>query len=127
MPVVSIAASPNGEIYFGGYSINRINSVIEGGKTRTMDSIYLDLPSNYDIADLQLDSAKRRLDLSLNQPIPSKGGENYLTIKIPTSLLTEVYKVTGDNPLHESAGSSKNGTAAVPSLEINFTVEESLR
>ena len=99
--------------------------MIEGGKTRTMDSIYLDLPSNYDIANLQVDSAKRRLDLSLNQPIPSKGGENYLTIKIPTSLLTEVYKVTGDNPLHESAGSSKNGTAAVPSHEINFTVEES--
>ena len=91
---------------------------------KTMDSINLDLPSSYDISDLQLDSAKRRLDLSLNQPTLSKSAENYLTIKIPTSLLTEVYKVTGDNPVHESAGSSRNGTA-LPSLEIDFTVEES--
>ena len=52
-PVVSIAQSPSGEIYFGGYHIYKLRSVDMNSKTQDLFPIEIKSLSNVAIKDLQ--------------------------------------------------------------------------
>jgi hypothetical protein len=122
MPVVSLAQSPSGDIYFGGYSIDKLVSLNDDDKISTMESIYLQLPNSVKLDNLQLDTSQRKLDLSLSD----SGGGNMtgttMVVKIPTSLLTDIYKVVQVN---KTPSAQTLSTDANTDNEIDFTVADS--
>jgi glucose/arabinose dehydrogenase len=122
MPVVSLAQSPSGDIYFGGYSLDKLVSLNDDDKISTMESIYLQLPDSVKLDDLQLDTSQRKLDLSLSD----SGGGNItgttMVVKIPSSLLTDIYKVVQVN---KTPSAQTLSTDVNTGNEIDFTVTDS--
>jgi glucose/arabinose dehydrogenase len=96
-PVVSLAQSPTGEIYFGGYSIDKLVGLNEGDKINTMATISLQLPDSIKLDDLQLVSSQRKLDLSLSPSGTTNVTGASMSVKIPSSLLTDIYKVVQED------------------------------
>jgi glucose/arabinose dehydrogenase len=112
MPVVSLAESPDGEIYFAGYSIEKLDDIKEDTMVRTMNEIHVDLPQSFDIGDLKANGIQRTIDLSINLLSTPPNIGNYITMKLPSSLLTDVYKVI-------------KGSSEGQSSEIKFSVGDS--
>jgi hypothetical protein len=112
MPVVALAESPDGEIYFAGYSIDKLDDIKEDTIIRTMNEIHVDLPQSFDIGDLKANGIQRTINLSINLLSTPPNIGNYITMKLPSSLLTDVYKVI-------------KGSSEGQSSEIKFSVGDS--
>jgi glucose/arabinose dehydrogenase len=126
MPVVSLAQSPTGEIYFGGYSIDKLAGLKDGDKINTMESITLQLPNSVKLDDLQMDSSQRKLDLSLSPSGSANVTGSNMVVKIPTSLLTDIYKVVQeDKAAPSNQTTTLDDTAEDNGNELDFTVIDS--
>lgn len=124
-PIVSLSASPSGDIYFGGYNIYKLNSLDDANKAGTLDSIYTEIPDTTEILDLQYHASKRELDLFLTHASQIHASPSSMTIKIPTSLLTDIYKVTEDNKVSHPPDNVINTEDLESATEIDFNVIDS--
>jgi len=103
--IVALAKSPDGDIYYASYDINRLDSVNFNGKSQSLFPIQIDysssiselnglifIPSNNELrVDLKNDAHRNdTVDTNDNN---SKILNAHLTIKIPNKLLDEIISV----------------------------------
>lgn len=90
VPTVAVAQSPDGEIYFGGYQIYRLNSISE--PVGNLHQVIVDAPDGLTISDLQLDleNSKMVIDTTVGDAVDS---DDMLTVRIPKGLITDIATV----------------------------------
>lgn len=95
VPTVAVAQSPEGEIYFGGYQIYRLDAISE--PTRNLHQVIVDAPDGMAISDLQLDleNSKMVIDASLGN---SMDADDMLTLRIPKGLITDITAIRMESP-----------------------------
>ena len=97
-PVISIAQSPSGEIYFGGYHIYKLQSVDMNGKTQDLFPIEIKSLSNVAIKDLQSSpnggGIAVDMHISTNKSRSSSSTTPFLQMNIPSALIPEISSVT---------------------------------
>jgi glucose/arabinose dehydrogenase len=102
IPTVAVAQSPDGEIYYGGYQIYRLDSISE--RTQNVFQITVDAPDVVEITDLQLDRENDRImiDAILAENVQS---EEAMTIKIPKGLISNISAVNLEATTTDGSGS----------------------
>jgi hypothetical protein len=127
VPIVSIAVSPSGEIYFGGYDIYRLDNLDEATKVSVLDTVSVSIPKAYDLIDLQIDIAKRQLDMSINRTQNAALTGNFTLVKIPTTLFVDIYKVKAINKANivQEGKISEDNITLSAEHELDFTIVES--
>jgi glucose/arabinose dehydrogenase/plastocyanin len=97
-PVVSIAQSPSGDIYFGGYHIYKLQSVDMSSKTQDLFPIEIKSLSNVAIEDLQSSNNDGgiavNIHISTNKNGSSSSTRPFLQMNIPSALIPEISSVT---------------------------------
>jgi len=90
VPVVSIAQSPDGKIFFGGYQLYTLDSISK--MRRNVYEVPIDAPSAIDITDLRLfpDQKKVEIDANVNDTLAQR---STLTIKIPKAIVDNITRV----------------------------------
>jgi glucose/arabinose dehydrogenase len=100
-PLTAIAQSPNGEIYFGGYNVYKLDSLVELGnesKQKILFPIEIDSSENIGIKNIDLSDVRQILTLDVSQSAKYDHDDidtpEFLKMKIPTDLFNKIYKVT---------------------------------
>ena len=81
-PVVSVASSPSGELYFAGYEIYKINSIDSENKKVTMYPVVIN-STNVLISQIKFYEKDKKLELDLED----ESGSSTLSVKIPKSMI----------------------------------------
>jgi hypothetical protein len=112
VPTVAVAQSPEGDIYYGGYQIYRLDSISE--RTQNVYQVLVDAPDAVDIMDLQLEMETNRMVLvaSVDQSMDDQDGA--WSVRIPSGLINDINAVT----LEGAEQSSEDTT-------LEFTVDDS--
>ncbi len=108
--ITSIAQSPDGELYYGGYSINKINSVNIDDKKQVLFPIEINFSSSINVNNIYLNSSGNTMVLDIennlhnnNSKVTNNMNDTHssynLSIKIPKSILNEIALIsdTTDN------------------------------
>jgi glucose/arabinose dehydrogenase/plastocyanin len=97
-PVVSIAQSPTGEIYFGGYHIYKLQSVDMNGRTQDLFPIEIKSLSNVAIKDLQSSHDGGGIAVNIHTSVNKNGSSSstipFLQMNIPRALIPQISSVT---------------------------------
>jgi glucose/arabinose dehydrogenase len=93
-PIIAIAQSPDGGIYYGGFKIYRLNSIDTTNKLQILYSVEAKSSAAVDIRQLRINPDKKELvvDIDISNRTDS---HPFLTLKIPRKLLdglSEVYR-----------------------------------
>ncbi len=90
VPTISIAQSPDGKIYYGGYQIYTLDSLSK--KTQNVYEVKIDAPAALTVDDLTVQPEQKKVEINANIS-SALGPDSTLTAKIPKSLLDNVTKV----------------------------------
>ena len=92
--IVSIAQSPSGDLYYGGYNIYKVESISPQSEQRVY-SISANLTNGVNVKDMQLLIPENSLLLHVNYNRNSSG-KTYggMNLKIPFNLLSDIYSVS---------------------------------
>lgn len=90
VPTISIAQSPDGKIYYGGYQIYTLDSLSK--KTQNVFEVKIDAPAALTVDDLTVQPEQKKVEISANIS-SALGPDSTLTAKIPKSLLDNVTTV----------------------------------
>ncbi len=97
-PVISIAQSPAGDIYFGGYHIYKLQSVDTAGKTQYLFPIEIKSLSNVAIKDIQWSHNSAGIAINIRTSTNNNGNSSptvrFLQMNIPVALIPEISSVT---------------------------------
>ena len=103
---ITLAQSPSGDIYYAGYSINRLETVDMNNKIQTLFPIEINQSSavrnisgvyfNSSANKLLIDIDKPTADEPLNQAL-SSSAQTHLQIKVPNDLLNGIFAVSSEN------------------------------
>lgn len=92
--IVSIAQSPSGDLYYGGYNIYKVESISPQSE-QIVFPIVTNLTDGVEVKDLQLLVPEKSLLLHVNYNQNSSGNTSGgMNLKIPFNLLNEIYTVT---------------------------------
>ena len=109
-PVISIAKSPDGDIYFGSFAIKKLNYLEEVGRQPHLFFVSTNIPSTTKVESMEYDQDSNRILFTLQQqpqqslntndgaPEQIASGAN-ATIKISRSLIGTVASVSDENGL----------------------------
>jgi glucose/arabinose dehydrogenase len=119
MPVVGIAASPNGDIYFGAYDLFKLTTIDTQNKDMMMHPIQINT-TNSRLTELTFEKEHKNITASLDaEGIKNVGTNNTISIimKIPRSMI--------DSLSFETSG-IKNNTSQTSEIEpqVKATVED---
>jgi glucose/arabinose dehydrogenase len=102
--VITIAQSPDGEIYYGGYSINKLDFINSDNKRQLLSTIEINHSSLINIKnldfnpsqnvmtlDIKVNSNNHSVDNRLVKEFNNNNFSNSLNIKIPKQLLNNIY------------------------------------
>jgi glucose/arabinose dehydrogenase len=95
-PVIGIAQSPDGNIYYGSYHINKLKPISLNNRIQDVFPIEVNSSSDISIDKLYIPKTKGLL-IDLSRNIVKNGSLSFMNIKIPTSLLGEAMTVTANN------------------------------
>jgi len=96
-PVISIAESPSGDLYYGGYEIYKLEKVDSNNKKPTSFFIEMTSPYNITIDDIEVKPIQNKMIISIN---PYSINNNVLfspfilSLKIPKDLINQVSSVS---------------------------------
>ena len=90
-PIVGIAQSPKGDIYFGAYSIFKLNATDIQLKREYLFPIEINSSANSLIQGVNFNPAERRMLIDINNQ--ANGTGSLLELKIPTALFNNVAAV----------------------------------
>ena len=118
-PVISLAESPTGEVYYGGYGIHKLERVITNDKKLILFPIEVTSPSNIVVSHIKLIPADKKIIVSLEPYRTTKDIEIVslssppITLKIPKSIMEEISLVSatgkkGDKGLDFSISKEKD-------------------
>jgi glucose/arabinose dehydrogenase len=101
-PVIGIAQSPDGNIYFGSYNIYKLDSVNTVSKKQDTFTIELTSSPDVNINDLQASDIKKYVSINLHRNSSNDGNGSSLAypvlkVKIPTGLLDKISTVNAVN------------------------------
>lgn len=93
-PVIGIAESPNGDIYFGAYNIWRLNSSGIDLEKQYLFPIQINATSFTSIDGVQYNKSQNKLLLDLHEEkSPDNSNQSVITLAIPKSLMGNINKV----------------------------------
>jgi len=95
-PVVALAKSPTGDIYFGGYSLFKLDSLETEGKFQFVFPVIVTGSNNLGIESMSFDKSEKSitLDSTSGKNIPSD-----IEILIPKKLIENISRVVVEAPL----------------------------
>jgi glucose/arabinose dehydrogenase/plastocyanin len=97
-PVIFIAQSPSGDIYYGGYHIDKLNSVDINSKVQYLFPIEVKSLSNVAIKDLQSSNNGTGIAVNIHSSVNTNGSSSstapFLQMNIPNTLIPEISSVT---------------------------------
>ena len=91
-PVVGIAESSNGDVYFGAYSIYKLNSTNIEPKDQYLFPIAIDSPRASTIREMKYSEVENKLTISIQNSKDIESPSN-LNIQIPKALISNVTSV----------------------------------
>jgi hypothetical protein len=114
-PVISIAQSPDGNIYFGSYNIYKLDSVNTVSKKQDTFPIELTSPPDVNINNVQASDIKKYVSINLHRSNNNNGGSSsfgypVLKVKIPAGLLDKISTVSATS-IDESRRRTKEPVA----------------
>jgi plastocyanin len=118
-PVIFVAQSPSGDIYYGGYHIYKLNSVDIKSKIQYLFPIEIKSLSNVAINDLQSSNNGTGIAINIHAPANMNGSSStppYLKMNIPNGLMPEISSVTT---------TIKNGGKQPFTKQVVFTITSS--
>jgi glucose/arabinose dehydrogenase len=135
-PVIGIAQAPNGEIYYGSYSIYKLESLDLSTRKAVSYPIQIAATKGLQVKDLEFDQDRRRIALDVVSSLPSATGGNIssqlVSVKVPRTLMDEITDVMEEDenyPLpfvvSTGGGSSSVGGYSVVTLKLDDVNEES--
>jgi hypothetical protein len=99
-PVVGLAESPTGDLYFGAYSIFKLNATEIIPKRQYLFPIMINSSSTSKIQSIQIDSTEREMIIDVNNGVTNanfstanKSSTYPLTLQIPKALIDNVISV----------------------------------
>jgi hypothetical protein len=96
-PVVGIAQSPDGSIYYGGYNIYKLESVVVSSKEQFIFPLEIKITAS-DIKDLQIEPYEKKIVIDVQSYNDSKNNLSpSLVIKIPKKILDGIFTVASNN------------------------------
>jgi glucose/arabinose dehydrogenase len=113
VPVISIAQSPDGSIYYGGYQIYRLSSLT--AKHQNLYEVKIDAPSAIDVTDLIVQPDEKRIEIDSTVNANTVPNSN-ITIQIPQALANNLTKV-----LVEGAPQASISNAKLTATNANYT------
>ncbi len=124
MPIVGVAVSPNGDIYFGGYDLMKLNSIDMQHKVIMTNPIQINT-TNCQLTDLALDNAHKNITASLDPEIVKVGGDNKtsaITMKIPKSMMDNFSFEVSNIETAASEGPTKIVPQVKTTVEGNYNL-----
>ncbi len=128
-PVTSIAQSPSGDIYYGGYHIYKLDSVNVDNKRQDIFPVEIKSPSNMDIQSLQASTIgdknvidvyastnKSQSSSSLSSSVPLS-----LQMSIPRGIIEDVSSVT---TTIISGQARQQQPSIAPTTAVNFAIDD---
>lgn len=124
-PVVGIAESSDGDVYFGAYSVYKLNATNIHPKKEYLYPIEINSSSLYKTADIEFSPVESKLDIKLNGSVAehtstAQPSFSTLILKIPKKLLSDVMEVT--NAVTNSPMSFTNSTSTDEFNKITIKV-----
>jgi glucose/arabinose dehydrogenase len=113
-PVIGIAKSPNGDIYFGAYSIWKLNSTDLGAKKQYLYPVKINTTRISSVEQVQFEPSNNKLIVNLrfqDNITNSKAGTSLLTLDIPQTFLPKISAVvnTADNKQLQFTNATRSG------------------
>jgi glucose/arabinose dehydrogenase len=99
-PVVSIAQSPDGDIYYGGFKINKLKSIDITNKQQILFSVEAKSSDPVDIKNFQINPDKKGIAIEAHISNKTNFFHPFLTIKIPKQLfygISKLYTIDTNN------------------------------
>jgi glucose/arabinose dehydrogenase len=95
-PVIGLAQSPQGDLYFGGYNIYKLDSLEIADRRQDLFPISVTLPAGISLRDLQAsnDADYAFANLNADNITSQSGSSPRISIKVPIELIPEVFAVT---------------------------------
>jgi len=95
-PIIGIAQSPTGDIYFGGYHIFKLQSIDEQEETPVTFLVQAEASQALDIKDLQVFTKEKTMVINLQN---GNSSTSFLNLKIPKELLQGIFSVKTTKPV----------------------------
>ena len=114
-PVNSLAQSPSGDIYFGGFNIYKLDTIGVADKRQDTFPVVVTTSPGVELNDVQGSNDADYLIANLNinnNTVTNSSQPSFVTFKIPTRFLPGIHSVTYDDP---------GGTG----IQADFAVDES--
>jgi glucose/arabinose dehydrogenase len=88
MPVTGVAVSPNGDVYFGGYGLYKLQSIDMQNKVILTKSLQINT-TNSQLTDITFENEHKSITASLKPEVINVGENNTTSVmmRIPTSML----------------------------------------
>jgi hypothetical protein len=96
-PVIAISESPNGEIYYGGYEIYKLNKVVTTPKKPILSFIELTSGYNVNVESIYINPIQKKISISFNPYTRTNDTSSpypLLTLKIPKDLIEQISSVS---------------------------------
>ena len=122
--ITSVAESPKGDIYFGSFSIYKLNGIDFSNSEQTTHSVKFDFSNNYtlirDVKVIRQDPNAIQVDFRASSQSTGQQQSGFLdlSIEIPKELLKGINDVVNSNDTKDNY--SQDTTAK----EIEFTIED---
>lgn len=120
-PITALAKAPNGDIYFGGYGIYKLQRIDSSTKEEFVFPVRLDFSTPFnriDKIEVLQQQNKMLIDIQTSTKTSSASSPFTLSIKIPKSLLDEIHDVVN------ISNNTKNRNNFDKFLQpMNFTVD----
>jgi glucose/arabinose dehydrogenase len=96
-PVIAIAESPDGEIYYGGYSVYKLHNVDTTHKKQILFPIETTSSHNVNVDYVEIDLTQKKISISFNPYIAAKNtlsSSSELVLRFPRQLIEDVSSVS---------------------------------
>jgi parallel beta-helix repeat protein len=96
-PVIGIAQSPDGDIYFGSYSILKLESTGYNSRQEVLFPVTVSVPEGVQVKELRVNTETNSLSLAFENGLEDEGYD--IGIRIPRMVVDGVYQVLSGNGL----------------------------
>jgi hypothetical protein len=126
-PIVAIAQSPDGDIYYGGYKIYKLKSIDSNNRQQNLFSVEANSSAALDIRNLEINLDKKHMALDIHISNRTDFFNPSMTLKIPKKLLNGISGVysnnTNTNNLSEKQDKKQQHQQAFS--KVQFTIDDS--
>jgi len=125
-PIIAVAGAPNGDLYFGGSSIYKIETVENHEDNQIMFPVELTSSEDAEIVGMMLLPENNTMTIDVDKKNGTHETISYLNLKIPRQLITDVSNVTILDLNKQTADNSLSHSIKIRPADdtTNFTLVE---